>query len=444
MKWEAVDATYPWQALPTRVSSWSHEWVELRRCVDALLTHFARASVGYHAGELDRDAAKNAVTWARAQAFMVFGFGAGGTKQESEYGKGVCALLAAALGDAELVVSCTGGKALPSKVSPAKTFAGADGDDLRKLARHLATAARAKLPPSHVVATLRPLRDGFVDGTLRDPRLALVAIYTLLTHVATLPAAELASTCRDWLEGKPLDFVEGTAVVGVADGQDPRATIFEQFSASLANPVEATIYRDDLLLSPADHTTSDPSLFSPKLASHAATYLYLARHPLPAGWALRVDPHVARWLGGEVDDDAIEARRRQQLSDHQTNQAPRTLRHNLRTKQALVPAISALHLGDPDALAAYTGGGKLAPFKPWKHFKDDWRKLLRYLGAAVATRQAAPSDVEPAWFDFLSRKRTEWWSWTHLLAIQAVITVQLGHRDPTTVGRALQVVLTGI
>ena len=441
MMWEDIDRTYPAIEVPVVLAdSWQFQWLVY---VDALLTYFARAGAGLDVGSMDRDAAREALRWAHARNRKPRA--REGDDEEYEYGRGVCALLAAALADTELVATCTG-KRLGSKVQPAKQFGTAQhGVELRGLARHLATAAHAKLPARQVTTALVPLRDGFVAGTLRDPRVALVAAYVQLKHVAMLPADELREACRAWIEGRSLASFERSPSYGIADGHDPRVMIFEQFAESLANPAQHWMYARDLEATTPAVETSDRSVFHPKATSNAAVYLYLARQSLAPGWSSRVDPYVARWLGADVSDASIQHRRLELLAEHRESKRPRMLRFNVRVfKNTLVPAIAALHFEDLDALVAYTGGGKLTPFKPGMSFRDDWRKLLRYLGGAVVSKHATPSDVEPAWLDFLSRQRTEWWFWSHLLAVQAVITVQIGHRDPVTVGRELQLVLTGV
>jgi hypothetical protein len=40
--------------------------------------------------------------------------------------------------------------------------------------------------------------------------------------------------------------------------------------------------------------------------------------------------------------------------------------------------------------------------------------------------------------------QTEHLSWSYLLAIPSIITVQIGRSDPSTAGRELQVVITGV
>ena len=74
MKWEDVDARYPQTAMPP----------------------------------VDRATACTAVRYAYHEAFMAFGYGAGGSKDDRDYWKSVCALLGAALAGRDLQIVMTG------------------------------------------------------------------------------------------------------------------------------------------------------------------------------------------------------------------------------------------------------------------------------------------------------------------------------------------------
>src|SRR4051812_14881900 len=152
MKWAEIDAAYPAVDFPPTSSS--QDPATLRAQTEALLTYFARAALGFPVADLDRAAASTAVTWAYREAFMCFGYGAGGGGSDAEYWRSVCALLCAALGDPDGVALCTGGKTLGAKVQASKVYD--VGYHLGGLARHLATAARAKLPATAVEAAMKP------------------------------------------------------------------------------------------------------------------------------------------------------------------------------------------------------------------------------------------------------------------------------------------------
>jgi hypothetical protein len=441
MRWEEIDERFPKPTFPSidPRSRWAQRARKQRAYLDALLACFARGAVGLDAGTLDPATARSVIDTAYYDAPALFGDSA----QDEEYGKSVCALLAAALADFQLVTTCTGGKTLGLKVQKTKIYRrSSDGHhDLRGLARHLATAARAKLPPSHAFAAMVPLREDFVADKLADPRVALVAAYAFFAHVAVLPADELRAACRAWLDGKPLDLHDGPALAAVADGEDPRTKIFERFAASLTSERTIAHYREEF--EESSSYRSDYDVFVPEHTSDAVTFLYVARQPLPQGWEARVDPHVVRWLGGEVGDAALAARRREMVASNKASRDPKRVRANVVNQLNVDPAIRALLVGDSKLLAAYTGGGELSTFKPGKFFKDDWKKLVRYLGAAVQSKRSARADVEPAWFDYLSREQTIRVSWSNLLALQAIITVEIAGGDANTVGRDLQRVVTG-
>jgi hypothetical protein len=407
-----------------------------------LLTHLARAAIGLDVSALDSSAAAAAVRSAYNNAFMTFGFGAGGDKADSEYWKGVCALLGAALNDAEVVALCTGGKTLGGKVQRSKTYVTVHGDhDLKGLARHLAIAARARASWRDVEAAMTPLRASFAEDKLRDPRVALVAASAWLTHVAVAP--DVAVQCKAWLDGKPMELPEtSNAIAGPADGEDPRTKIFEKFAPRLANEQYLAHMLEDIVETKPSWLDYRP--FVPDHPSEAATVLYVARRTLPAKWDELVDPHVARWLGAKVSDAKLAARRKKMLAENREYKDPKRVRAFVVRGMSLHPAVRALVLGNTGVLTAFTGGGTLAPFKPGKYFKDDWRKLLRYLAAAMKVKKVTREDVEPAWFDFLARPFTENVNWCYLLAMQSIITVNVGGGAPEDVGRDLQRVITGV
>ncbi len=441
-----VDAKFPERTKPVVDSgSWKTSWKLQREYVEYLLSHFARASLGLRVGELDRTTAVAAVTWAYHEAFMTFGYGAGGSTQDSEYWKGVCALLGAALAAPDTVATCSGGKTLGAKVQRSKVyFTPTLGHDLRGLGRHLATAANARLPASHVAAAMAPVREHFLADQLRDPRTALVAAYAWFAHVAIAPDIRAATTA--WLEGKSLDLPEGTARQAVADGDDPRARIFEQFQQVLGSERASARQREAFTKFDPAHGF-DHRVFQPEHTSDAATCMFLARHPLPAKWETMVDPFVAQWLGAKVTPAKLESRRKAMQTLNRVYKDKKKVRAYVVRNLAFDPAIRALHLGDAATLCAFTGGGTLAPFSPRKFFKDDWKKLLRYLGSAMKAPKSAKvtrADVEPAWFDFLSRPQKRNVTWSNLLALQAVISATIGGADPGAVGRELQLVLTGV
>ena len=78
MKWNDIDKKYRKRGAPKTDGHMG--WNVLRDYVEYLLTYYARATVGLDAGALDVEAARGAVQSAYHQAFMTFGFGAGGSK----------------------------------------------------------------------------------------------------------------------------------------------------------------------------------------------------------------------------------------------------------------------------------------------------------------------------------------------------------------------------
>jgi hypothetical protein len=400
--------------------------------VEGALTHFARLVIGFDTGPVGDELA-NAVAQTSRNATQF-------TTARPESVRGTCALIAAALGDDSLVAFCSGGRTLGTRVVKSRVFE-VDDLDVGGLARHLATAARARLPPSRVRAAMEVLRDAFAADRLPDPRIALVATYVYFARVAALGGPDLVAAARTWLDGGTIDLPESTPVAGIADGEDPRVKIFELFAPQLTDEdelaLQAEVFEHVAELHPVRQTLES------RLENNAAIYLFLARQPLPIDWQARVDPYVARWLGAEVSDESLGEHQDALWKVHAGFVKPVQIRAHVLRHLNVDPALRALHLGDSQTVAAYTGGGTISTFRPGKYFHDDWRKLVRYLAAAREAPGATRATVEPAWFDFLARPRSPRLSWTSLLVIQSVITVAIGRGAPSEVGIDLRHVLTG-
>jgi hypothetical protein len=162
---------------------------------------------------------------------------------------------------------------------------------------------------------------------------------------------------------------------------------------------------------------------------------FVARRPLFPRWELAIDPGIAGWLGAE-STRAIEQRFLDQ----------RLLHHGgmLSHVRGFEDIAMALAVGNHEAVIRSTGRDMTA-FKPGRFFKDDGRKLLRYIATAIA-QGGTVADVEPAWVDFLARRspattpRIEAGPlrWAHLLSIQAAITHVLGKGPRGEAGAALR------
>lgn len=442
MRWTEID-----QRIPARdwVESERHgaSWQTLRAQTEALATHLAREVAGLPTAPIDREAARTAVGQAYAQAFMLFGFGARGTAATSKHWKGMLGLLAAALGDHDLVALCTGGRALGVKVIASKAF----GANTRGLARHLGTASRARLPPSHVEAAMAELRAGFAADSLVDPRVALVAAHVFLHRIAGV--ADVPAACRAWLAGESLELPEGPAIQAVADGDDARATIFERYAAELSDET-AVAHAYEFLRRPSRERAQDAKPFIHLWESHAATLLFVARRPLPDDWEGCVDPVIAHWLGGQIPRASLAKRHREQAAHARRLTAEGGLAE-VSWLGRTDAAVLGLLTGEAALVTAMTGGKPLTAFKPGKFFKDDFHKLVRYLAAGAAA-QATRADVEPALLDFLSRRspmtngalRGGSLGWLHLLALASVVYGERGAAPPGEVGRALQRAVTGV
>lgn len=412
MRWTEFDERFPdpeeIHALPSRGPSVLRQWVA------AVATHEARLALGLSARPIPRESIRGVLAAAiedrallREDAYRPLAM-----PPEVRPSKGLPALLAliaAAEKDWDAVAACTGGRALGTRVIIEKVFGGAD----IALARHLSTAARAQLPARQVLAAMRDVRTQFMAGTVDDPRLAVLATRLFVADIVA--ASDAVTATRAWLDGEEIEIIETRAIRAVADGEDPRVKIFERYAGELGD--DAAIERELARTAPADpepwhryhHREREPF-------EDAVVRAWMARQPLPRDWEALVDPRVACWLGAES---------RAQISiDQRFRDLPGPPRRS-----------------STDAQPA---------FKPGKFFKDDLRKLMRYLDAAIQVG-ARSEDVEPAWLDFLARRSPattpiggEPLRWKFLLDLQATITHRIGNQPREHTGAALRRIVTGV
>lgn len=408
MRWPDIETRYPDDGAST---------------LAGLLTHGARTALGLPARPRDRkDALRRIATavltgWAHRNDFAA---------------RGGVALLAALEGEWDLVGDATGG-ALPTRVTIHKTY----GFDMVKLARHLAAVAYAKLPATHAVAAITELRERFVTGdSALEPRSAVLATYLFTRDIVR--SEDPVSATRRFLEGETLEVEATRGFVGPADGEDPRVKIFERFAGELSDDTAITTLLGKhamTLVEDWGRHVEKPRLAFDDLVIRA----YVARVPLPDRWERFVDPVVHAWLGG---DSPVIERRFADLA------LLRTARHVVAEWEDALPSLIA---GTKVVFLDLVETKKLARFRPGQFFKDDARKLLRYLASAIAAG-AAEADVLPAWFDFLSRRspattprltgETAELRWKHLLTIEAAIA-RIAGRPRGEVGRALQQHVSG-
>jgi hypothetical protein len=424
MRWQDLDTAFPevgWEP--------GGGWTQIRAQLPIAATHLARAALGLATQPVPAGAIVETIASAVVYRRM---FTAEGT---DDAWRGMMALMAALEGNWDLVASCTGGAMLGARVVKRKTF----GDDCKGLARHLATAARARLPARDVVAAMTEVHARFAAGTTSpDARFAVLAARLFLRDVVV--AAEPVAATRSWLAGEPLELEAGRAVRAVADGEDPRVKIFERFAAELAD--DAAL---DARLAKATAARPEPwarHLETAHLAlDDLAIAAFVARRDAFAGWEHAVDPIVASWLGAG-EGPAVDQRFRDLAL---------TVGRSMKLDRGWDDAVKALVVGQPETVRHLTGYGGWPAFRPRQFFKDDGRKLLRYFAAGLEARARAV-DLEPAWLDFLARRSPATTPliergqlrWKQLLAIQSVLTHQLGGRPRGETGRALQQLVTGV
>ncbi len=388
-----------------------------------LLTHGARVALGMPARPRDSKDALRRISntiltgWAHHQDFAA---------------KGGLALLAALEGQWDLVGDATGG-ALPTRVTINKTY----GFDTVKLARHLAAVAYARLPATHAVAAISAVRESFMHGGQGlDPRAVVIAVFLFARDIVRVE--DPVSATRRFLEGEELETSATRGFAAPADGEDPRVKIFERFAAELSDDKTITMLLDK-------HLAGYPEAWARHLekARMAVDDLviraHVARIPITNKWEHLVDPIVLAWLGG--DAPAIE-RRFADLA------LLRTARHVVSDWEDALPGLVT---GTKVVFVDMVETKKLPKFKPGQFFKDDARKLIRYLASAIAAG-AAEAEVLPAWLDFLSRRspattprltgETAELRWKHLLVIEAAIA-RIAGRHRGEVGRALQQHVSG-
>ncbi|MBA2539005.1 MAG: hypothetical protein H0V17_05170 [Deltaproteobacteria bacterium] len=308
------------------------------------------------------------------------------------------------------------------------------GHDVIKLARHLAAVVHGKLPATHAVSAITHARDMFRNSVnpAADSRSIVLATQLFVRDI--LRAEDPTATTRAWLDGEQVEIEVTHHVKAPADGEDPRVKIFERYMPELS---------DDALL--ARHMQSGLEPWARDLEQERLRFddllirAFVARLPLPDGWVPLADPAVAAWLG--VETSATEPRFRD-LG---------VLRSADRITDEWSDSLYALVGGTQARFRELAEGGKLPKFKPGQFFKDDARKLIRYVASAIGN--GAPSAaVLPAWHDFLSRcspastprltgERVAL-SWKHLLVIQSAIA-RLDGVARGEVGRALQHAVSG-
>jgi hypothetical protein len=317
------------------------------------------------------------------------------------------ALIAAIEKDWDAVAAFTGGRALGARVIIEKVF----GSDATALARHLATAARGRLPARQVLAAMRDVRTQFAADAFGDARAGVLATRLFIGEIVA--ASDTVAATRAWLDGEDIEIVDSRVVRSVADGEDPRVKIFERYLDELGD--DAGIDRELARHAPVDpepwaryhHRERQPF-------EDAVIRAWMARRPLPADWDALVDPVVACWLSGSS-------------------------RASISIGQRFLDLERPVWVGDP------------APaFKPGKFFKDDVRKLTKYLEVAVQVG-ARLEDVMPAWLDFLARRSPatttiggEPLRWKFLLELQQTITHRIGKQPREHTGGALRSIVTGV
>ena len=415
--WTEIDARFPEPEPAPVPDRWS---VGVPDYVAGMATRAARRALGLSGAPIGREELA-AVVAVVTRDFLLL---------RDSHTVGLLALVGTVARDWDAVAACTGKQSLGARVVIAKRFSG----DAMGLARHLATAVRGQLPAKHVMAAMSEVRELMAAGAI-DARVAVMAAQVFVRDIVA--SADAVAATRAWLAGEEIEIVESAAPArAVADGEDPRIKIFERYAGELGD--DAAIDRGLALLEPADlepwhryHERERAPI------EDAVIRAFMARRPLPDSWNALVDPVVACWLGAEP-------RAQLSLEERLRDLARGRGLYTRVGRGDWSRAAEGLALGD-------VGRHEVLPFKPRRFFKDDTRKLLEYLAAAIHMR-ASVEDVEPAWLDFLARRSPETtpriendtFRWKHLLAVQSAITHRIGKQPREQVGAALQRIVTGV
>ena len=406
MRWQDIETRYPEKGGET---------------IAALETWWTRRALGFDVYPRDVKAELRAAydAWART-----------GPSKWDQAMNGRYALVAAVENEWDVVGNCTGGP-LANRVVIKKTY----GDNTCGLARHLATIVRGRLPGTHALAAMEDVRARLAADQPPDPSALVIAAHVFARDIAR--ADDAVAATRAWLDGATLELDDARPIAAPADGEDPRVKIFERYVAELSEDV--TIAAELATRAQGDPWSRDVE-HSRRTLDDLVIRAYVARLPLPPRWHELVDPIVGAWLDG--DPAGVEARCRDLA----------LLRPAGAIRNEWEDALWAIVSGTPIGFATLVEQGKLKPFKPGQLCKDDARKLVRYIGAAIGARASA-DDVMPAWLDFLARRSPATTPriasersplrWKHLLMIQAAITHRIGGRDMSEVGRALQATISG-
>lgn len=339
--------------------------------------------------------------------------------------RGLFALALAAVGQWDHLLAVAGGT-FPTKLRASQTFGATNLDGLAKA---LAAAARAGMPPAQVQGAIMRIRDLAERGEL-EPRIAILAGRCFFEQVAL--ASDTPTALKRWLETGEVAFESTGRGAAVADGEDVRVKIFERYSAELSD--------DELEFARAG--LGNIRGRGSDLAAGFALMLFVSGAKLPASWNKAVDADLARWLGATANPKPHLATLRALTERYRQRPAEARSKQNL--DGLFDAAIYALRLAD-DPVLATVGRGSAEPFVPGRFFHDDPFALVRYLRAAEKAR-AKPEDVMPAWLDFLSRRSPRKnqvfiggiLRWSHLAVVQHVITERLGGGKPAAVGPALR------
>jgi hypothetical protein len=244
------------------------------------------------------------------------------------------------------------------------------------------------------------------------------------------------------MDRPPIDCDSASVVVACRDVPDDNVDPLSKIVARFAPELSSASDREFGKQNPPDESAE------PGPATEALIRLFMAGEPLPKGWDTKVDPLVARWLGGNVSPAKLKkAFKRYQLLSSQLFDDAR-IQEVAKSGRAFDRAVAGHLGGQPNLAAKFRGMRDLPKFQPGKSFKDDGLALATYL-ASARQENKKPDDVAPAWHDYLAScspataKGREAPTWNNLLGITWVIHVMLGNGKAELVGRELKRTVTG-
>lgn len=402
--------------------------------IEAVLVDSALACTSGRVPRLEGVHARALVVQARR------GFGWGNTEHRDPV-RARASLIAALVGDWDLVAKGLGGRPLSRSVGKSSAFSSLGG-----LVRHVATAAKNGLGEGSCADALRTY------ATSSDCELPVLwALARLAIEIAGgHPRSEVPARFAAILGG-----AEGTTRARVPVVDDPRVSVFERYMAMGSAEERAEVeqwlvyVRDERALAGWDASVAESVAHASVLGMDELLATVLPRlvalrtgsssYPTPAV------PFLAM-LGRPVLDG--ESLLRADLKKFHRARELSTLRRYKWSTAAAAVALAADDLGLVKKLTPASGKDV---FRPGKAFGDDPRAVLRHYALAIEAN-ASLADVTPAWLELLVTRPPDRddgrtggrWGWDSLWCLAFAHFHRIGGAAPHDVPGLLRNTLRGV